>query len=61
MKTTEEKILEDLTYSKKSVTIKQLSKQFILSESAVTRALTHLIERGIVEKIPKSMTFKLKE
>lgn len=61
MKTTEDKVLEHLTHSNKPVTVKQLSKQFILSESAVTRALTHLVERGIVEKIPKSMTFKLKE
>lgn len=61
MKTTEDKVLEYLTHSKKPVTVKQLSKQFILSESAVTRTLTNLVERGVVEKIPKSMTFKLKE
>ena len=61
MKTTEDKVLEYLTNSKKTVTGRQLSKHLILSESAVTRALNNLVERGIVEKIPKSMTFKLKE
>jgi Fic family protein len=42
---------------KKPVTIKQMTKYFIVNEKSAQRALASLVDRGIAEVVPKSKPF----
>jgi uncharacterized membrane protein len=47
----EDKVWDYLVEHKRPVTIKQLSKHFIVSEGSVSRALAEFVRREIVDKI----------
>jgi len=51
MRTIVEKVVEYLMTHKKSSTVKQLAKYFIVSEGAVNRALCALVKEQKVERI----------
>lgn len=51
MKKVEDKVVEYLMSHKKSSTVKQLAKYFIVSESSVERALCQLVKDQKVERI----------
>lgn len=51
MRTVVEKVVEYLISHKKSSTVKQLAKYFIVSEGSVSRALCSLVKEGLVERI----------
>ena len=57
MRTIEDKILGYMQEHKKPVTIKQMTKYFIVNENSAQRALANLVSRGIAEVIPKSKPF----
>jgi DNA-binding GntR family transcriptional regulator len=51
MRTVVEKVVEYLMTHKKSSTVKQLAKYFIVSEGSVSRALCDLVKEQKVERI----------
>lgn len=51
MRTIEDKVVDYLMEHKKSSTVKQLAKYFIVSESSVERALSQLVKEQKVERI----------
>lgn len=53
----EDKVLVYLQEHKRHATTKQLAKYFISSEGAVQRTLASLVERGLVEVLPKSKPY----
>jgi predicted DNA-binding transcriptional regulator YafY len=57
MVTIEDKILGYMREHKKPVTIKQMTKYFIVNEKSAQRALASLVDRGIAEVVPKSKPF----
>lgn len=57
MRKIEDKLLEYLHEHKKYVTVKQMAKYFIASDTAVHRAFNDLITKGVVEIVPKSRPF----
>ena len=57
MRKIEDKLLEYLQEHKKAVTVKQMAKYFIASETAVQRAFNDLIAKGAAEIVPKSRPF----
>lgn len=57
MRKIEDKLLDYLEEHKKAVTVKQMAKYFIASETAVQRAFNDLITKNIAEIVPKSRPF----
>jgi predicted transcriptional regulator len=51
VRTIEDKVVDYLIEHKKSSTVKQLAKYFIVSESSVERALCNLVKEQKVERI----------
>lgn len=51
MRTVVEKVVDHLMTHKKSSTVKQLAKYFIVSEGSVSRALCDLVKEQKVERI----------
>jgi predicted transcriptional regulator len=59
----EDKVWDYLVEHKRPVTVKQLSKHFIASENAVSRALTEFVKRQVVNKIRQGnvVLYKIKD
>lgn len=63
MRKIEDKVWDYLVEHKRPVTVKQLSKYFIASENAVSRALTEFVKRQVVDKIRQGnvVLYKIKD
>lgn len=51
MRKIEDKVWDYLVDHKRPVTVKQLAKYFIVSENSVSRVMTELVKREVVDKI----------
>lgn len=51
MRKIEDKVWDYLVDHKRPVTVKQLAKYFIVSENSVSRVMTELVKRQVVDKI----------
>ena len=63
MRTIDEKVWDYLVEHKRPVTSKQLAKYFIVSQPSVSRALSKLVERQVVDKFYQGnvLLYKIKD